>query len=84
MAEPDIDLFVTLLFEKWRPVVSTTNVATTSRHPPPTKNAAIQIKRPLLDQARHLLSSIDLRTPGLPDGLFFKPKIPLWVNFGEP
>jgi hypothetical protein len=21
---------------------------------------------------------------GLPDGLFFKPKIPIWVNFGGP
>jgi hypothetical protein len=24
-----------------------------------------------------------LRT-GLPDGLFFRPKIPVWVNFGGP
>jgi hypothetical protein len=22
--------------------------------------------------------------PGLPDGLFFKPKIPIWVHFGAP
>jgi hypothetical protein len=34
---------------------------------------------PLVDRTR---TSFIL--PGLPDGLFFKPKIPIWLNFGVP
>jgi hypothetical protein len=35
-------------------------------------------------KAKHQLDAAELfaASPGLPDGIFFRPKIPVWVQFG--
>jgi hypothetical protein len=43
----------------------------------------LQLKRISVAQAASFQPIQDQTTgPGLPDGIFSKPKIPIWVNFG--